>query len=185
MLRVRQARTILETGVENQKTKTPSSVRGIQIPSTPKAALLEHREAQTREREDALNAWTETGPVFTTEAGDWVYPGNLNRALRWVLEWSDPSKLTTARLHGVPREHRARLEAIIRDVERLPGLSPRDLRHTYATLALRRGNDRTRVTKTLRHARISITLDIYNHVLALFALENVIELFEMVSKRPR
>lgn len=40
-----------------------------------------------------------------------------------------------------------------------------DLRHTYATNSLRAGVDITTVSKRLGHASVSITLDVYSHVL--------------------
>ena len=47
----------------------------------------------------------------------------------------------------------------------LPKLSPHDLRHTAATLMLRRGVPVEVVSKILGHANISITYNIYRHVL--------------------
>ena len=81
------------------------------------------------------------------------------------------------RMRAVPVPHRARLEAIVRAGDGLPEISPHDLRHTYATLALRSRVPVAVVSKTLGHARISITMDIYRHVLPSEMKENVFDLF--------
>lgn len=47
----------------------------------------------------------------------------------------------------------------------LPGVSPHDLRHTYATLTIRRGVPVEIVSRYLGHATVLITLMIYRHVL--------------------
>jgi integrase len=46
----------------------------------------------------------------------------------------------------------------------LPSIRFHDLRHTAATLLLRRGVNPKVVSEMLGHANISITLDIYSHV---------------------
>jgi integrase len=47
----------------------------------------------------------------------------------------------------------------------LPRIRFHDLRHTYATLALRNGVPVKVVSETLGHASITLTLDTYSHVL--------------------
>ncbi|QFP75411.1 tyrosine-type recombinase/integrase [Deinococcus sp. AJ005] len=59
----------------------------------------------------------------------------------------------------------------------LPRIAPHDLRHTYATLALRRGVPLAVVSKRLGHAKVSITNDIYRHVLPSEDRAHVIDLF--------
>uniref|UniRef100_UPI00403F6B27 tyrosine-type recombinase/integrase n=1 Tax=Deinococcus sp. VB142 TaxID=3112952 RepID=UPI00403F6B27 len=65
----------------------------------------------------------------------------------------------------MPREQRAALAAAVQNGEALPNISPHDLRHTYATLALRSGIPIEVVSRNLGHATTSITLDIYRYVL--------------------
>jgi integrase len=60
---------------------------------------------------------------------------------------------------------RAKLEVIVKAGEKLPDLNPYDLRHTAATLMLRRNVPVEVVSKILGHSRVSVTLDIYRHVL--------------------
>lgn len=66
----------------------------------------------------------------------------------------------------------------------LPDISPHDLRHTYATLALRRGVPIEIVSRNLGHASISITWDIYRHVLYSERRSHVVDLFERVPPVP-
>ena len=58
----------------------------------------------------------------------------------------------------------------------LPEIARHDLRHTYATLALSRGVPLL-VSKRLGHGSVSITNDIYRHVLPSEAREQIIALF--------
>jgi integrase len=51
------------------------------------------------------------------------------------------------------------------------------MKHTYAALALRSRVPVAVVSKALGHARISITMDIYRHVLPSEMKENVFDLF--------
>lgn len=68
--------------------------------------------------------------------------------------------------------------------KKLPDISPHDLRHTYATLALRRGVPVEVVSKILGHARVSITLDVYRHVLDNERRATVVDLFDAVPAAP-
>jgi integrase len=181
-------------------TKTHASKRDIEIPSSLRAMLEAQQLRQKREQDRAGSAWRDSGAVFATGQGWWVSPDNLNRAVNNVLGWSDKKMLLerykpdgkqsrTAkkgenitnlerRMRSVHRNHRARLEAIVRAGEKLPDIRVHDLRHTYATLALRGKVPPAVVSKTLGHARISITLDIYRHVLPSEMKENVFDMFD-------
>lgn len=61
-------------------------------------------------------------------------------------------------------ELRASLKAVVSAGEALPEISPHDLRHTYATLMLRRGVQLEVVSKLLGHADPVITLRVYRKV---------------------
>jgi integrase len=80
-------------------------------------------------------------------------------------------------MQAVHRDHRPGLEAIVRAGVKLPEITPHDLRHTYATIALRSHVPVAVVSKTLGHARISITPDINRHVLPSEMKENVFDMF--------
>jgi integrase len=200
VLSIRHTSVVQDSGFDlGERTKTNKSRRDIQMPASLKAMLETHKAKQNVQRELAEDAWLESGAVFTTARGKWVSPENLNRALENLLEWSDakylletyqpkekPSRTAMKRdnitnlerrLRAVARTYRAKLEAIVRTGEKLPQISPHDLRHTYATHALRGGVPVEVVSKTLGHARISITLDIYRHVLESEMKQNVFDLF--------
>ena len=56
------------------------------------------------------------------------------------------------------------LAALVKELE-LPHLSFHDLRHAFATLSLVVGINPKVVSGALGHSNISITLDLYSHVL--------------------
>ena len=182
-----------------ETTKTAGSRRDIDMPSSLRAMLQKHQANQALERVKAGTSWRDSDAVFATGLGWWVSPNNLGRALTNILEWSDsehllkrykpdsePSRTAIKgedvtnlkrRLRAVHHDHRPRLEAIVRAGVKLPEITPHDLRHTYATTALRSRVPVAVVSKTLGHARISITLDIYRHVLPSEMKENVFDMF--------
>jgi len=184
VLRVRQARVMGVEGIETGGPKTVNSRRDVHLPPSLVAVLRDHRAAQEREQQEAGRAWVGTGAVFATVLGDWTHPDNLKRALESVVLWSDPARGEGDVWRGVPREKRAALMGAVEAGEKLPAVSPHDLRHTYATLALRRGVPVEVVSKVLGHARVSITLDVYRHVLDNERRAAVIDLFETVPAAP-
>jgi integrase len=165
-------------------TKTSHSKRDILIPPSLKAALEEHRQMQLKERETAEDAWQNTGAVFATKTGEWVHPDNFERAVSDIEKWSswnfynEPDKRGVARGHRMFKAtERKGIEALIQDGKPLPHLTPHDLRHTAGTLMLRKGVPVEVVSKTLGHASISITYDVYRHVLDSEKRQFVIDLF--------
>lgn len=156
--------------------KTQTSKREIHMPTNLKSMLRAHQQSQQIERERAGSEWHETKAVFATEFGNWVYPDNLNRSLEHIIEWSKPKKGKPTQ-GGIGAEKTARIEEIVRRNGPLPTFTPHDLRHTYATLALRSGVPVEVVSKKLGHARVSITLDIYRHVTDSEQLEYAIDIF--------
>jgi integrase len=103
--------------------------------------------------------------LFTTELGEYTHPDNFGRALRNLVAWSDPNQFSLTRCLGLPVKARAKLETIIKANQKLPGLRPHDLHHTAATLMLRRGVPVEVASRILGHSKVSVTLDIYRHVL--------------------
>ncbi len=92
---------------------------------------------QNEEGHEAGFAWQDDGLVFPTTIGTTMRGTNLmNR-------------------HFLPPLERAGL----------PRVRLHDLRHTCATILLRMGQHPTYVQELLGHANISITLDVYSHVL--------------------
>lgn len=165
VIKVRKSLCVNNGQPELGELKTRHSRRDIPLPLSLKNILLLQREKQRLERERAESAWSETGAVFATTTGGFTHPANLNRAITNLCEWSNVDVLTDSRMLVIPVERRARLRLIIQADVALPDLKPHDLRHTAATLMLRRNVPVEVVSRILGHARVSITLDIYRHVL--------------------
>ncbi len=118
--------------------EAPKSGKGRNIRLTQRAvaALREHRKRQLEERVQHAGLWQDHGLVFTSGIGTPLLGGNLNRAFK-----------ATLRRAG------------------LPEIRFHDLRHTCATLLLRQGVNPKFVQELLGHADISLTLNVYSHVL--------------------
>jgi integrase len=118
--------------------KTAQSRRRIALSQAAATALRAHRERQERERCNGKGIWD--------ESYDLVFPNTLGKPLQ--------------RSHLLKREFRPLLERA-----NLPPIRFHDLRHTAATLLLGRGVNPKVVSEMLGHANISITLDVYSHVM--------------------
>jgi integrase len=118
--------------------EAPKSGKGRSVRLTRKAtaALREHRKRQLEERMQKAGLWREHGLVFPSGIGTPLLGGNLNRAFKATLQCAG-----------------------------LPSIRFHDLRHTCATLLLRQGVNPKYVQELLGHADISITLNVYSHVL--------------------
>ena len=81
------------------------------------------------------------------------------------------------RMLAIARPHRTKLTAAIHAGQRLPDITPHDLCHTAGTLMRRRRVPVKVVSRILGHARVSITLDVYRHVLESEKHSEMIDLF--------
>jgi integrase len=99
-------------------------------------ALQRHRQRQADERERANGLWTETGLVFTSPTGTPLDPDVVTHAFQRTL-----------RRHGLPHQRF------------------HDLRHACASLLLAQGLDLKVIQEVLGHSTITITGDLYAHVL--------------------
>jgi len=100
--------------------------------------LTQHKRRESEERLRFGSEWQDNGLVFTTSAAHSLNISNL------------PVK------HFKPALTRAGLPKTIRLY---------DLRHTCATLLLATGENPKVVSERLGHASITLTLDVYCHVL--------------------
>ncbi len=118
--------------------EAPKSGNGRSVRLTRKAttALREHRKRQLEERIEHAGHWEDHGLVFPSGVGTPISGGNLHRAFKAVLRRAS-----------------------------LPAIRFHDLRHTCATLLLRQGVNPKYVQDLLGHADISLTLNVYSHVL--------------------
>lgn len=133
---VHRQRTIAKGQVVVHEVKTGHSRRRIALDSQTLAALRQHRVDQLAERLAADVAWQDTGAVFVALDGRELHPKGVSNGF---TEHARTSGLPTIRLH--------------------------DVRHSYATAALSSGEPITVVSRRLGHASVSITLDVYSHVL--------------------
>ena len=119
--------------------EAPKSGKGRQIRLTRKAAeaLKSHRIRQNAERLAAGTHWQDHGLVFPSSVGTPMGARNLSRHFKSLLRGA-----------GLPLSFRFH-----------------DLRHTCATLLLRQGVHVKYVQEILGHADISLTLNVYSHVL--------------------
>jgi integrase len=117
--------------------KTSTSRRTIPLPSTIVKELKAQRKKQLEERLKLGAAWQNNNLVFPSEIGTPLLSRNLFRVFKRTLK-----------------------KAEIRESIRLY-----DLRHTTATLLLLGGINPKVVSERLGHSTITLTLDVYSHVL--------------------
>ncbi|WP_425145916.1 tyrosine-type recombinase/integrase [Deinococcus sp.] len=165
LLYVRQTRIKAVIGTRTAVPKTKSAGRDLPMPADVIEMLKRHQSNQKAEKTVASGAWSEQGIVFATPLGNWTHPDNLNRSLATLVAWSDPQQSKQARWKGVDIDLRPALATAVQSGGVLPGVSPHDLRHTYATLTIRRGVPVEIVSRYLGHATVLTTLMIYRHVL--------------------
>ncbi len=122
--------------VKVETPKTDRSRRSLSIPPSTLEALKRWRKAQIAERLAWGPDYADSGLVFTREDGTRFDPRTVSR--------------TFDRLVGSSGQRRIRLH---------------DVRHSYATAALRAGVSVKVVSERLGHKSIVITLDVYAHVM--------------------
>lgn len=119
-----------------EETKTAKSNRSIPMDEDTVEALRSWRQRQRLERMAAGERWHEHGLVFTNTVGNPVHGGDMLMWLRVMLAKAG-----------------------------LPQMRWHDLRHTHATVLLANGEHPKLVQERLGHATISVTMDVYSHVL--------------------
>ncbi len=132
----RAVRYIKGYGHVESEPKTVKSRRKIMLPLFVVEILLRHKAQQEEQQRMIGEAWTERDLVFTAVDGDYLALTTLRRAFNKVLKQAG-----------------------------LPHMRFHDLRHSAATILLSRGTHPKVVQEILGHSQISITLDIYSHVL--------------------
>jgi integrase len=119
------------------RIETPKNgkARALRLDPTTVAILRAHKARQSAERLAWGSAWTDSGLVFTREDGVLLHPDTFSKMFRKL---SEAAGVRPIRLH--------------------------DVRHGYATLALKAGTHPKVVQQRLGHSSIMVTLDIYSHV---------------------
>ena len=123
-------------GVVFVPTKTSYGKRSVALGAITIEVLRAHYERQQRERVAAGEKWVEHGLIFTTGIGTPISQRNLLRNFKVLLQQAG-----------------------------LPPIRFHDLRHSAASLMLNNGVPVIVVSRRLGHARTSITLDVYGHLL--------------------
>ncbi|MEY4530071.1 MAG: hypothetical protein RLZZ156_792 [Deinococcota bacterium] len=176
-LRVRQNLTVVNNKpVINDFLKTHAAKRDIPLPPSVLLVLEQHYQQMEYEASLRQTKLIPNDAVMATVLGTYTHPDNLERALSSLLKWSNPKNLKSC-LRSVNRKHHQQLEQAISTGIALPKFRLHDLRHTAGTLMLRRGMRIEVVSKILGHARISITLDVYRHVLESEIKAEMVDLF--------
>jgi integrase len=123
-------------GVVNGLPKSIRSRRTIPLPQKSVALLVKHRASQKDERAAVGDAWHDLDLVFTTQEGNHVEPRYVNTLFDSLQKRAGVRRI---RFH--------------------------DLRHTCASMLLGQGVAPRTVMEVLGHAQMSITTDLYGHVM--------------------
>lgn len=123
-------------GYVEEEPKTSRGRRVIPLPQIAVDVLQQHRNTQRRLRLKAGTRWVEHDLVFPNRDGGFMNTAGLWRSFHTLLK---KAGLSHIRFH--------------------------DLRHSAATLLLKMGVHPKIVQERLGHAQISMTMDIYSHVL--------------------
>jgi integrase len=116
--------------------KTQKSRRNVVIAPIAIAALEKHKALQAEARKQAGKDWLENDYVFCTSCGNHLGPNYVVDVLKRLLKQAG-----------------------------LPSIRFHDLRHSAASLLLSLGTHPKVVQELLGHTQISMTMDIYSHVL--------------------
>jgi len=135
-LRVRHSLQRIEGRLQLVEPKTERSRRTVSLPGVVVSALREHRVRQLQERLLAGSRWQESDYVFTSTIG--------------------------TPLDGVTVTHR--FQETLRRLG-MPHQRFHDLRHACASLLLAQGVSPRVVMETLGHSQISVTMNVYAHVI--------------------
>ncbi len=140
---IRRAITAINHSIERGATKSGKS-RVIELDTRTVAALRSHRARQAAEKLRLGSGYQDQGLIFTLPDGRPYHPERLSREF-------------DRKQSAYNREHPG---------STLPRLRLHDLRHTWATLALKAGVHPKVVAERLGHANTNVTLNVYSHVTA-------------------
>ena len=136
-LQIAQTVTILDGAAVLDTPKTRAALRTIKLPTEAVDLLREHRKRWAARKLTAGPAWHDHDLVLCTAEEKPVHPSNIGRSFQRL---SKAAGLRRVRFH--------------------------DLQHTHATWLIAAGHPITAVSERLGHAKVSITLDTYAHVVA-------------------
>jgi integrase len=123
-------------GLYEREPKSDSSRRRIVLPGRIVEALKQHRAEQLDAQQRAGDKWRDLDIVFSSRVGGFIEPVWINRRFNAAVKAAG-----------------------------LPPMRFHDLRHSAATLLLAMGIHPKVVQELLGHSQISITMNLYSHVL--------------------
>lgn len=123
-------------GLNFKQPKTRNSRRTVSLPETTVDALRKHRAKQAEQHLQLGIGWNAEGLVCARIDGSPVNPNTLT----------------------------SRFASVVKDLD-IPRVRFHDLRHTHATQLLKEGVHPKVAQERLGHATISVTLDLYSHVM--------------------
>ncbi len=121
---------------KEEKAKTAAGERMINLPAFVVESLRQHRKQQDEERLKCGDAWLDYDLVFCTLHGSYLDPSMVFDKFKEILKEAG-----------------------------LPDMRFHDLRHSAATILLSMGVNVKIIQELLGHGSVTITLDIYSHVL--------------------
>ncbi len=136
---IRKSLSLTQDGFVVKEPKTRAGRRAVAMPAFAVEALTAHKA-------DTLQAGRLAAPVFCTPSGGYRRKANVIQTLRTVLR----------RVNKAAEREGVAVPA---------GLRFHDLRHTVASLLLSRGCSVVAVSRRLGHAKPSLTLNLYGHVM--------------------
>ncbi len=123
-------------GLYESEPKSDSSRRRIVLPGRIVEVLKQHRAEQLDAQQRAGDKWRDLDIVFSSRVGGFIEPAQINRRFNAAVKAAG-----------------------------LPPMRFHDLRHSAATLLLAMGIHPKVVQELLGHSQISITMNLYSHVL--------------------
>lgn len=135
VLRIERSVEETRSGLRVKPPKTKRGRRNIGLPPEAVDMLRSHRKQQIELRL-ALGQGGQPSLVFSTLEGDLLSPDNLSRDWRRVC-----------------------------NTRKLPRVSFHALRHTHASMLIRKGVDILTISRRLGHSKASVTLDTYGHLI--------------------
>jgi integrase len=129
-------RVVIDHQVHDSAPKTERSRRRLALDPITLAALHAHRQRQAEDRQAVGRRYRDHGYVFTWPDGRPLHPENI---ANWFDQHTRAAGLPRIRLH--------------------------DVRHSYATAALKAGISAKVISERLGHASVAFTLQTYSHVI--------------------
>ena len=123
-------------GLVRKQPKTKASIRTIKLGAQTVEVLQGQKERLRTQQASVGDLWEETDHVFPSSVGTPRDPSNVIKEFRQILKKAS-----------------------------LPKIRFHDLRHTAASLMLNNGVEVLAVSQRLGHAKPSITLDVYGHLM--------------------